>query len=230
MRWLWLTPVKSVGRKKKPLVGEDAVGLEDLGPLVDAPVCTSSCTFASWPAELMAPTSVFLSSGSPTRRVEEACLELVKQRVVNALLHEEPRAGAAHLALVEVDAVDDPLNRLVERRVVEDDVGGLAAELEGQLLVGAGHGARDHLAHRGRAPVKATLLTSGCETSSIPISPGPGDDVHDTRRQLGLAHHVREQVGGERRGGGWLEDHRVAGGEGGGQSSRPASASGSSKG
>src|SRR5437879_8273078 len=81
----------------------------------------------------------------------EACLELVEQRLVDALLHEEPAASAAHLALVEVDAVDDALDRLVERSVVEYDVGGLAAELEGQLLVRARERLGDHLAHRRRA-------------------------------------------------------------------------------
>ena len=72
----------------------------------------------------------------PDRR--EAVLELLDQRLDDRLLGEQPRPGAADLALVEVDAVDDALDRLVERRVVEDDVGGLAAELEGQRLVGAG--------------------------------------------------------------------------------------------
>jgi leucyl-tRNA synthetase len=42
------------------------------------------------------------------------------------------------VALVEVDPVDDPLDGLVERGVVEDDVRGLAAELEGQLLARSG--------------------------------------------------------------------------------------------
>ena len=58
------------------------------------------------------------------------------------LLDEQAAAGAADLALVEEDAVDDALDGLVERRVVEDDVGGLAAELEGQRLAGAGDGPR----------------------------------------------------------------------------------------
>jgi hypothetical protein len=34
------------------------------------------------------------------------------------------------VALVEEDAVDDALDRLVDGRVVEDDVGRLAAEFE----------------------------------------------------------------------------------------------------
>ena len=107
--------------------------------------------FSSWAFELIAPTSVFLSSGSPTRIVDEAVLELVDERLGDRLLDEQPRPGAAHLALVEVDAVDDALDRLVERRVVEDDVGGLAAELERQRLVGAGDATADLAADLGRA-------------------------------------------------------------------------------
>ena len=80
-----------------------------------------------------------------------APLQLVDDRLVDRLLHEEPRAGAADVALVEVDAVDDPLDRLVERGVVEDDVRRLAAELERQLLARAGEPALDRLADLGRA-------------------------------------------------------------------------------
>ena len=83
--------------------------------------------------QLMAPTSVFLSSGSPTRSAPSRCLSL-RSRLGDRLLHEQPRARAAHLGLVEVDAVDDALDRLVERGVVEDDVRRLAAELERQLF------------------------------------------------------------------------------------------------
>ena len=42
-------------------------------------------------------------------------------------------------------------------------------------------------------PVNATLSTPGWVTSAIPISPGPGDDVDDARRQVGLAADVGEQ-------------------------------------
>jgi len=41
------------------------------------------------------------------------------------------------VALVEEDAVDDALDGLVDRGVVEDDVGRLATQLEGDLLLRA---------------------------------------------------------------------------------------------
>src|SRR4029079_1072843 len=77
----------------------------------------------------------------PDRR--EAVLELLDQRLDDRLLGEQPRPRAADLALVEVDDVYDALDGLVERRVVEDDVRGLAAQLERQRLVRAGDALRD---------------------------------------------------------------------------------------
>jgi len=50
-----------------------------------------------------------------------------------------------------VRRLHDALDRLVDRGVVEDDVGRLPAELEGQLLARSGDGAGDRLAHLGRA-------------------------------------------------------------------------------
>ena len=90
----------------------------------------------------------------------------------DALLDEQPRAGAADVALVEEDAVDDPLDGLVERRVREDDVRGLAAELEGEALVGAGERALDALADVGRAG-EGDLVDVRVVTSAAPVSPAP---------------------------------------------------------
>src|SRR5439155_17084006 len=61
----------------------------------------------------------------------EARLELVQERLIDALLNEETAPGAAHLALVEVDPVDDPLDCLVEWSIVGHDVHVLAPELQG---------------------------------------------------------------------------------------------------
>src|SRR4030095_9752107 len=78
-------------------------------------------------------------------------LQLRNERLGDRLLHEQARPCTADVALVEVDPVDDPLDRLVESAVVEDDVGGFASELEGELDPGAGKLALDRLADLGRA-------------------------------------------------------------------------------
>src|SRR4029450_7601530 len=80
----------------------------------------------------------------------QAPLQLLDDRLVNRLLHEQPRARATDVALVEVEAVDNPLDGLVERRVVKDDVRGLATELERQLLATPGELTLDCFADLGR--------------------------------------------------------------------------------
>ena len=63
----------------------------------------------------------------------EAVAEFADDLGIDAFLHEESRAGAADMALVEVDAVDDAFDGLVEGGVVEEDVGGFATEFEGEF-------------------------------------------------------------------------------------------------
>ena len=84
------------------------------------------------------------------------------------------------MALVEEDAVDDALDRLVERRVVEDDVGGLAAELEAQALGRAGDAALDQLADLGRARER-DLVDALVLDERLPDRGPAGDDVDDAR-------------------------------------------------
>ena len=75
IRWDWLTPVKSVGRNQNPRSGRRHSGWNISAPS-SMPDSTSSSIFSSCCLELIAPTSVFLSSGSPTRRVWRRALSL----------------------------------------------------------------------------------------------------------------------------------------------------------
>jgi hypothetical protein len=136
IRWLWLTPVKTVGRNQNrssaagsrcPSAGR-ALGLAGGAQLGD-------------PVELAAAVDG-ADVGVLVHRVtdpqgRQAALEPAVDVVGDRLL-DEREPGAADVALVEEDAVDDALDGLVERGVVEDDVGRLAAELEGGALAGAG--------------------------------------------------------------------------------------------
>src|ERR1051326_8786328 len=88
-----------------------------------------------------------------------------------------PGARTADVALVEVDAVDDPLDRLVERAVVEDDVRRLPAELERQLLPGARELALDRLADLGRAGERDLVDVALDDLGAG--APVAGDDVDD---------------------------------------------------
>ena len=110
--------------------------------------------------------SVFLSSGSPSAQRAERALQPLDDRVGDRLLDEQARTGAADVALVEEDAVDDALDRLVERRVLEDDVGRLAAELEREVLARARRRRAGSSLPTSVEPVKATLSTPGWATSA----------------------------------------------------------------
>jgi hypothetical protein len=90
--------------------------------------------------ELIAPMSVFLSSGSPTMSVCMRSCSLRQDGFVNAFLHEQARAGAADVALVEEDAVDDSFDGLVDGGVVEDNVRGLAAQFQREIFFVPGRG------------------------------------------------------------------------------------------
>ena len=63
-----MTFVKTVGGNQKPLSGIGQVGLQRSAPSA-SPDAVSSSILLNCMDELMAPISVFLSSGSPRRRV-----------------------------------------------------------------------------------------------------------------------------------------------------------------
>ena len=68
----------------------------------------------------------------------------------NAFLHEQARAGATNVALIEINSGDDSFDRLIDRRVFENDVRRFAAKLERQLLLRPGNGLRNAFANFGR--------------------------------------------------------------------------------
>ena len=106
---------------------------------------------SSWTGATIAPTSVDLSSGSPTRSLAMRARSFAVKCVRDAFGRQQPRARAADLPLVEPDRVDDALDRAVEIGVLEDDERRLAAELERQLLAGSRGRLADGAADLGRA-------------------------------------------------------------------------------
>ena len=131
--------------------------------------------------------------------------------VAHAFLDQQPRPRAAHVALVEEDSVDDPLDRLVERGVLEHDVRRLAAQLEGQARVRARQRGLDVPSHRGR-PGERDLV------DSIPAHPADergaggavaGQDRHHARGKVRLLADLGQEQRGQRRRLGRLEDRDV---------------------
>jgi hypothetical protein len=142
--------------------------------------------------------STVLSSGRPDAEQLRAALELVDQPVVHALLHEQPRAGAAHLALVEPDRVDHALDHAVEVRVLEDDERALPAQLERQLLPRAGRLAADD-APTSVEPGERDLVDAVVRDERRARAPVAGHDVEHARRQPGVVRELGEAHRRERR-------------------------------
>lgn len=109
--------------------------------------------------------------------------KLAHELVVDAFLNEDARARAADLALIEENADLGAFDRLVELGVVEDDVGGLAAELERARNQALGGRFGDTVADLGRARegelVKARVVEHGLARAGA----AAGDDVDDARGQ-----------------------------------------------
>src|SRR5690606_5835696 len=131
----------------------------------------------------------------------------------HALLHEQAAAGAADLALVEPDRVDDALDGGVEVGVLEPDEGRLAAQLQGELQLAARGLAADDAPHLRRARerdlVEALMGDEG--RAGAPVA---GHDVEDALGQPDLLRQLGEGQRRQRRELGGLQDDRVPGGEG----------------
>src|SRR3954470_3791031 len=198
-------------REPVPLLRQPARGLIDLGALLLAGRDELLDLLELLLRVDRADVRVLVERVADAQRREPA-LQLVDDRLVDRFLDEQARAGAAHMALVEVDAVDDALDRLVERGVVEDDVRSLAAELERQLLAGPGQLALNRLPDLGRAGERDLVDAAGGHDRGA-RAPVAGDDVDDAGRKLGLPQHIAEEQRRERRRLGRLENDRVPGGQ-----------------
>ncbi len=138
-----------------------------------------------------------------------AALELGDEWRGDALLHDQARAGAAHLALIEPDGIDDAFDGAIEIGIVEDDEGRLAAELEGERLAGTRRLVADEAAHFGRTG-EGDLVDTFVRHQGGSGFAGTGDDIDDARRQAHLAAEFGEEKRCERRIFGGLQDHRIA--------------------
>ena len=187
--------------RRRPAAG--ALGLTDVAELADAGQLLGGVDRAD--------VGVLVQRVAHAQR-GHAALEALEHLVGDRLLHQQARARAADVALVEEDAVDDALDGLVDRGVVEDDVGGLAAELQGDLLVRAGDRLGDRAADVGGAG-EGDLVDVGVRDQRAAGVAGAGDDVDDTRGQVGLLADLGEQQRRQRGGLGGLEHDRVAAGE-----------------
>src|SRR5690606_10321398 len=80
----------------------------------------------------------------------DAFFQLAHHFTRDTFLDEETGARAANMALIEVDRVDSPLHRLVDGRVLENDVGGFAAKFKRVAFGRAGKRLHNVFANGGR--------------------------------------------------------------------------------
>lgn len=141
-------------------------------------------------------------------------LEALEEGVVDALLDQDAAAGTAALAVVEVDTKVDPRDGVLDIRVVEDDVGALAAQFERDLLeVTLGSGLEDLATDHGGAREGNLVNVHVGGDGSTGGAAETGEDVDDSWREARLDDELGGIEGGERglfRG---LEDDGVSGGD-----------------
>ena len=162
------TPVKKVGGNQKPRSGSAHGGWWSSAPSA-TPVATSSWIRFELRGGVDRPDVGVLVERVADAQRRDAALELRDDRLGDRLLHEQPRAGAADVALVEVDAVDDALDGLVEGASSNMMFAALPPSSSVSCLPRAGERARDRLADLGRARER-DLREPGCVTSSAPVA------------------------------------------------------------
>ena len=105
------------------------------------------------------------------------------ERLGDAFLHQEAGSGAADLALVEPDAVDEAFDGGVEVGVFENDEGRFAAELEREFFVAGGGGFANGAADFGGAG-EGDFVDVGVGDEGFASRAVAGDDVDDAGRQI----------------------------------------------
>ncbi len=130
----------------------------------------------------------------------------------DAFLRQQARSGAADLALVEPDGVDDAFHRAVEIGVLEHDERRFAAKLKRQFLARARRRLADQPADFGRSG-EGDLVDAGMRHQGLARSAVARHDIDDAGRQARIAADFGEGQRGQRREFGGLQDDRIAGGQ-----------------
>src|ERR1700682_2023906 len=120
-----------------------------------------------------------------------AVLNLADQLIRNALLHQQPRTGAANLPLVEPDAVNQSFHGAIQIGVFKNDERRLTAKFEGKLLVALRGGLANRASHFCRSRER-NLIDFGMLHQRFASRSIAGDDVHDAGGEAGLLADLRQ--------------------------------------
>lgn len=142
-------------------------------------------------------------------------LEASDKLVVDLLVDQDTRTGAAALTVVEEDTEVSPRNGVVNVRIVEDNVGRLATQLQSDLLqVALGSGLQDRTANKGRTSeghlVNIHVVRDGVTGDTSETR----DDVDNTGGEASLLDELAHVQTRERGLFSSLQDNSVTGGDG----------------
>lgn len=148
--------------------------------------------------------------------LSSALLEAGNELVVDTLLDQNTGTGAAALAVVVEDTKVSPGDGVVDVGIVEDNVGGLAAQLESNLLqVGLGSSLEDSAADESRSSEGDLVDVHVGGDGSTGGTAKARDDVNDTRGEASLDDQLGDVESGQRSLLGGLQDNSVTGSNGG---------------
>lgn len=141
--------------------------------------------------------------------------EAGNELVVDVLLDQQARAGAAALAVVEEDTKVGPGDGVVNVSVIEDDVGRLATQLQSDILeVALGSGLEDGTTDHGGTSEGNLVDVHVAGDGGTGNTTETRDDVDHTRGEASLLDELTHVQTGERGLLGSLHDNGVTGSHG----------------
>ena len=117
------------------------------------------------------------------------------------------------MALIEINSGDDSFNRLIDRRVFENNVGCLATELERQFLFRSCNGMQNSFADFSRAGERDLIDIRMLNQRATGFARA-GHDVDHAFGQFSFLKNFREMHRGDRRRLGRFQDTGISAGEG----------------
>ena len=214
IRWAWVTLVNTVGGNQKPCLGSSHGGDQRPAPSA-SPMSESSRILASCSAELMAPMSVFLSSGSPTRSVAIRRLRRSSTSSATDSWTSSREPAQQTWPWLKKMPLTMPSMAWSMGASSKTMLAALPPSSRVTFLCEPGHRLGDRPAD-GRRAGEGDLVDVGVGDQRLPGRAGAGDDVDDAGRQVGLLADLGEEQRGQRRGLGRLEHDGVAAGQRGG--------------
>ena len=173
----------------------------------------SSRILASCSAELIAPMSVFLSSGSPTRSVDIRRLSLSSTSSATDSCTSSREPAQQTWPWLKKMPLTMPSTAWSTGASSKTMLAALPPSSRVTFFFDAGHRLGDRAADVGRAG-EGDLVDVVVRDDRLAGRAGAGEDVDDAGRQVGLLADLGEQQRGQGSGLGRLEHDRVAAGQG----------------